>query len=347
MDRPIGASEQPNEETQRVIDAHASLKPTPIEKLTPEEARRQPTLADAVKLLMKRDGKDPDEIARQSGVTTRDVTYPGGAGSLPARIYVPTGDSGKARPVVLYFHGGGFVIGSIDSYDASARALAKKADAIVISADYRRAPEQKFPAAHDDAFAAYRWAIDKAREFGGDPHRIAVAGESAGGNLAINVAMAARDRKLPQPTHMLLIYPLAGVDMTTPSYETHADAKPLNKAMMEWFVQHAFARPEDRGDPRVDLIGRANLRNLPDATIIAADLDPLATEGKLLADRLVEAGSAVKYEYFAGATHEFFGLGAVVKDAAKAQDFAASELKAAFDEPATGSADGSAAQPKQ
>jgi acetyl esterase/lipase len=271
-------------------------------------------------------------------VTTRDVTYPGADGKpLPARIYTPA-NAGRNAPVIVYFHGGGWVLADIDVYDGGARALAKKTNAIVISADYRRAPEHRFPAAHDDAYAAYRWAIMRAANFGGDATRIAVAGESAGGNLAINVAIRARDAKIQAPAHMLLVYPVAGVDMNTPSYMRHAQAKPLNKPMMEWFVKHVFASPGDAQDSRLDLVGKADLRGLPDATVITADIDPLRSEGEMLAARLTEAGSAVKYENFRGATHEFFGMDAVVKDAAQAQDFAAKELKEAFAPGATGSA---------
>ena len=157
---------------------------------------------------MKKEGKSGNVL----GVTSKDITYLGAAGTLPARVYVPSGDL-KNLPVILYFHGGGFVIANIDTYDAAPRSMSKLARAVVISADYRLAPENKFPAAHDDAFAAYKWVIEHAKDFGGDGERIAVMGESAGANLAINVSIAARDSAIQMPVHQVLVYPVAGTDI--------------------------------------------------------------------------------------------------------------------------------------
>ena len=186
-------------------------------------------------------------------------------------------------------------------------------------------------------FAAYKWALENAAQWGGDPARVAVAGESAGGNLATNVAIIARDQNVQAPVHMLLVYPVAGVDMTTPSYQKNAEAMPLSKAAMEWFVKNTIKSDEDKSSPMLDLVGKANLRDLPDATVITAEIDPLMSEGKMLADKLRAAGSEVKYQNFDGATHEFFGMDAVVKDADRAQDLAAHELRDAFSQRTTGS----------
>ena len=156
-------------------------------------------------------------------------------------------------PVIVYYHGGGWVIATIDSYEASAMALAKKSKAIVASVEYRHAPENKFPAAHEDAFAAYKWVLANAGQFGGDPARVAVAGESAGGNLAANVAIMARDGNVQKPVHMLLVYPVAGTDMNTPSYILNQNAMPLSKGAMGWFVDKVSGEARRRHEPDVEL----------------------------------------------------------------------------------------------
>ncbi len=310
-----------------VLDALAVLGGKPLASLTPDEARRQPTPADAVTAVMtKKLGKAP---VPQAVAKVENRTYAGGDGSqLPLRIYTPNGKG--PFPVVVYFHGGGWVIADLDVYDSSPRALANAAGAIIVSVEYRKAPEHKFPAAHDDAFAAYKWVHDNAASFGGDPERLAVAGESAGGNLAFNTAVRARDEKVTMPMHMLLIYPVAGADMTTPSYVANADAKPLGKAGMEWFVSHLFAKPAETKDVRLDLVHRADLRGLPSATVITAEIDPLRSEGQQLANNLMAAGIDVDAADYRGVTHEFFGMGAAVAKARRAELRAGKNLKAAF-----------------
>ncbi len=331
-----------DQDMRRVLDSLQKLGPKPIETLSPEEARTQPTPTDAVMAVIRERGKDPAKLKAATGVTTQDMTYPIADGmTQKVRIYKPEPSSrtpNRALPVVVYFHGGGFVIGDLDVYDGGPRALADKADAIVVSVEYRHAPEHKFPAQHQDAFAAYEWVLKNAAQWGGDPARVAVAGESAGGNLAANVAIMARDRNIQKPVHMLLVYPVAGVDMTTPSYIRFANAKPLNKAMMEWFIK-TTVKPEDMASPMLDLVGKADLRNLPGATVITAEIDPLMSEGRALADKLRQAGSSVRYHNYSGVTHEFFGMDAVVRDADRAQDYAARNLVDAFEDavPASGS----------
>jgi acetyl esterase len=199
----LDPSSRADPDMARVIEALNSFELKPIETCTVEEARAQPTAADAAAVVMKANGISPDV----PGVTARDVTYPGAFGPRAARIYTPEGDG--LFPVVLYFRGGGFVIGSLDGYDAAPRAMAAKTGAIFVSADYAMAPEHKFPAAHQDASAAYQWVLHSAAGFDADPARIALMGESAGGNLALNVAIDARDRGLPAPLAQVLVYPLA------------------------------------------------------------------------------------------------------------------------------------------
>ena len=327
-DKPRDTPAKADGPMQKVLDELASLGGKPIETLSPEEARQQPTPTDAVKSLLRKDGKDPSD---DMGVKTSDITIPGAAGPIQARIYKPHDHSeDKLHPVVVYFHGGGFVIADLDVYDGGPRGVSKMADVIVVSVHYRQAPEHHFPAAHDDALAAYRWVLENAQTFRGDPQKVAVMGESAGGNLAIGVSMMARDAGLPAPKHQVLVYPVAGVDMDNESYVENADAKPLNKPMMKWFVKHIFANEADAQDPRINIVEKANLSGLPSTTVICAEIDPLRTEGERLAEKLEQAGVDVRHKTFNGSTHEFFGMAAVVPDAAEAQTFAAHELKRAF-----------------
>lgn len=307
---------------QKVLDAMASLKPKPIENLSPEEARKQPSAADAVKKVLSDAGQS---TAPEPGVTMKTQTVQGKGGSFPVHIFTPEGKG--PFPVIVYYHGGGFVIADTKVYEASVRALAKGAKAIVVSADYRRAPEHKFPTQPEDAFAAYKWAIDNANQFNGDPTRVAVAGESAGGNLATVVSMMARDQKAQLPVHQLLVYPVVDNDMNNASYKKNANAKPLNKAMMGWFFKHYGADPKS---PYALPLKATSLKGLPPATVITAEIDPLMTEGKAYADRLKKEGVAVNYRHYTGVTHEFFGMGAVVPKAKEAQQFAADELTKAF-----------------
>ena len=325
----VAAAPKPDTDMKAVLDAQAALGPKPIETLTPEEARKQPSPADGVKAILKDKGKDP---AASDGVATNDVTFDGADGSsLPARIYKPEGTGADATlPVIVYYHGGGWVIADLDTYDAAPRALAKQVNAVVISAHYRQAPEHKFPAAHDDAYAAYQWALKHAGEFGGDAKRIALVGESAGGNLAINTAIKARDAGIQKPLYEVLVYPVAGVDMSTPSYKQNENAKPLNKAMMGWFVKQTISSESDKLDPRIDLNGKAKLNGLPPTTIITADIDPLRSDGETLATKLKNAGVTVHAKNYTGVTHEFFGMGAVVGKAKEAQALAAADLKKAL-----------------
>ena len=325
-----GTMERADADMREVLLSFKNLGPKPLETLTPEQARQQPTPADAVAALLKTQGKDPAKMRNESRVATQDVEYAGASGEqTAARIYKPEGAPAQGLPVILYIHGGGWVIADLDVYDASPRALAAKANALVISVHYRQAPEHKFPASHDDTFAAYKWVLENAQRWGGDARRIAVAGESAGGNMALTVAMAARDQNLQLPVHIVAVYPVAGTNLDTPSYIKNENAMPLSKAGMRWFFKHATTQ-KDLSDPRLDIVKAADLKGLPPVTLINAEIDPLLSDGELLAKRLEEAGVRVTAKTYDGVTHEFFGMDAVVKDAAAAQEFAAQELKSAF-----------------
>lgn len=309
----------------RVLDELRALGAEPIEDLTPDEARHQPTPADAVSSLMAKYGIP----ASDDFVQSQDVTYAAAECELPARVYRAPGGDG-VRPIVVYYPGGGWVLSSLDDYEASARAIAARTGAIVVAFETRKAPEDKFPAAHDDAVAAYRWALDQAEALGGAPDRVAVMGESAGGNLAINVAIAARDREMVPPVHLALIYPLAGVDMTTPSFRINEFARPLNKAIIGWILGHALMGVDQKEDPRLDLLGRADFSGLPTTTILTAEIDPLRSEGLDLGERLRSSGVTVNAFDFEGVSHGFFGMGDIVRHARSAQEIVARDLCASF-----------------
>lgn len=296
-------------------------------KLDVAEARRQPTAADAVNALLRQQGRSTDPSELVPGVRTSEITVAGAAGSLPATVYTPEGAG--PLPVVLYFHGGGWVIADRKVYDGGARGLAKASGAIVVSVDYRQAPEHRFPAAWDDALAAYRWLTMHAADIGGDPARLALAGESAGGNLAVATAVAARDAGLPKPLHVVSVYPVAQTSLNTESYIENAIAKPLNRAMVKWFVDHLVRSEDDLKDTRLQLI-EADLSELPPVTIINARLDPLRSDGAKLEDALTTAGVSVERREYEGVAHEFFGAAAVLDKARQAQAFAGERLRASF-----------------
>ena len=318
---------KPDADMQVVLDALASLKGKPIETLQPAEARKQPTPTDAVNKVLKATSQSTKPQTLVPGITSKDIMIAGAAGQLPARVYVPTGRG--PFPVVVYYHGGGWVIADKNVYDGGARGLAKSANAVVVSVDYRRSPEAKFPAAWDDALAAYKWTAANAAQLKGDPTRMALAGESAGGNLAVATAIAVRDAGLTKPLAVLSVYPVAQTSTDTPSYNTYADAKPLNRPMIKWFVNNLIKSPDDLKDTRLQLID-ANLAGLPPVTIINAQIDPLLDDGAMLETALAKAGVPVERKVYDGVTHEFFGTAAVVQKARDAQAFAGDRLKKAF-----------------
>lgn len=323
----VSSMATPNSQMQQVLDQLSALGGKPIETLSASEARKQPTPTDAVKALLKKAG---NSAAPDAAVSSIDRTIPGPAGPLPVRIYTPKSGTGPF-PVVVYYHGGGWVIANKDVYDGGARALSKMANAVVVSVDYRSGPEHKFPAAHDDAFATYEWALKNAASIKGDPKRLAVAGESAGGGLAVATAIMARDKKAQMPLAIVSVYPIAGTDTMTSSYIENAKAKPLNRSMMSWFFDKYLNGPQDRANPRVNLMA-ADLNGLPPTTIINAQIDPLRSDGESLAQKLRGAGVKVDQKTYAGVTHEFFGMGAVVDSAKAAEQMAADALKKAFNQ---------------
>ena len=308
-----------------VIEKLQSYGTPPLETMTATEARKQPTPTTAVMDVMK-ENNIPMPLSK---VDTMGKDIPVNGGSIHARIYTPqTSDS--SYPVIVYYHGGGWVIADLDVYDGGPRGLAEQANAVVVSVHYRQGPEHKFPTAHNDAFAAYQWVVKNAASIKGNPKMIAVAGESAGGNLACNVSIMARDKGVMMPVHQLLVYPVANNDMNSESYQKYGTAKPLTKPLIEWMVKNYLPNTDASADPRIALV-KANLKGLPPTTIIAAEIDLLQTEGKLLTEKLKDAGVEVDYKLYEGVTHEFFGMAAVVPDAKDAQAMAARKLKNSFD----------------
>ena len=307
-----------------VIEKLESYGDKPIPQLTAVEARKTHTPTDAVTDLMKENHITMPEF----NVDTMGRDIPVTGGNIHLTIYTPKTGTGPF-PVIVYYHGGGFVIANIDVYAASAKTLAEKVGAVVVSVGYRLAPEYKFPAAHNDAFSAYQWVMKNAATLKGDPKNIALAGESAGGNLAVATAIKARDKGVMLPKALLVVYPIAGSDIGTSSYLKNANAKPLNKAMMIWFLQNYLNDMQERKDTRINLAA-ADLKGLPATTIITDEIDPLQSEGMMLTNKLKAAGVAVESKNYDGVTHEFFGMGAIVPEAKEAEMYAVSCLKKAF-----------------
>ncbi len=325
-----GTMRRADSKMRKVLMKLNALGPKALGSVDPDESRKQPTPADAVAGVLKDEGEDPEKMKADSGITIQDVTYPGGDGSqIAARIYKPAAPASNL-PVVLYIHGGGWVIADIETYDSSPRALVKKTGAIFVSVHYRQAPENKFPASHEDTVAAYKWVLANAQSWGGDVKKVAVVGESVGGNMAINVAVAAREQNLQMPLGVVSVYPVAGVSTDTPSYRRNENAKPLNKAGMAWFIKNETNGASDLSDPRLDMVNKGNFKGLPPTTIITDEIDPLMSEGQMLAQKMQSQGVKVNSRNYTGVTHEFFGMGAVIKKADDAENFAAAALKAAF-----------------
>ena len=330
IDPVTGTKYKPEPEMKERLLALTELGEKPIQTLTPTEARRQPTMADAVNVVLKKNGVSPDLSKLVPDVTTVATTIPGSDGTaIKAIVYSPTGQG--PFPAVVYFHGGGWVIGTAQAYDLSARALAKEAQAVVISVDYRLAPENKFPAAWDDALTVYKWTASTVGSWRGDPRRLALAGEGAGGNLAISTALAAVAVGLTRPKAVIAIYPVIQTGSATESYVDSVNAKPLNKATLDWFLDKTLNSSAEKTDPRLDII-HAKLAILPPVTIINAQIDPLRSDGAMLEEGLKQVNVKVMRKEYEGVTHDFFGAAAVLPAAKKAQSFAADQLKDAFKE---------------
>ncbi|MFZ1989144.1 MAG: alpha/beta hydrolase [Alphaproteobacteria bacterium] len=306
-----------NPQAKALLDQMAAANAPKLFELPIAEAR-----AGAVQMLQSLD---------QQGLPigrTEDRMIPGPAGDIPARIYTPIAAGGAALPCLLFYHGGGFVIGNLDSHDALCRALANDAGVKVIAVDYRLAPEAKFPAAVEDAFAALKWTEANAMDLGIDPNRIAVGGDSAGGNLAAVVSILARDEGQTRITFQLLIYPWLDFLEASYSREAFASGYFLDEVTLAWFT-HSYANsPDDYKDYRMSPLRAASHKHLPPAHIMTAGYDPLRDEGRAYAEKLRDAEVPVTYKEYSGLMHGFANMTAVIEEGRAAVKEAAAALKA-------------------
>lgn len=315
-------------------------------KVDPDLARILPLLPlrDAATLTPKRArdelvalAESRKDVPLPDVALVKDVMLDGAAGPIAARVYA-TGR--KPAPTVVYFHGGGWVAGDLFTHERQARTLALELDAVVVSVDYRRPPETPFPGAYEDCLAATRWAAKNVATLGGDPARLAVAGDSAGGNLAAGVAQGCRDGGGPTLKAQLLIYPatdLAGcygnaaANAKYPSRQDNAEGYFLTGDSMRFFAGHYLPRPQDSEDPRASPLLGKTLANLPSAVVCTAEFDPLRDEGEAYADALKRAGVDVAYFREPGMVHGYFGMGAASPAANAARERATAAFKAMLD----------------
>lgn len=299
---------------QNILDVIATLPP--MHTLSVAEARAR----------MEKRPETGLRIAPVAKVEDRVIARAGGA--IPLRVYTPNGTG--PFPLIVFFHGSGFVVCSLDSHDAMCRNLCGGSGAVVVSVDYRLAPEAKFPAATDDCLLATRWAAEHAAELGADASRIVVAGDSAGGNLATVTAIRVRDEGGPKLAGQLLIYPVTDYHSPgTPSYAENAEGYGLSRAGMAWFWQHYLADPKDAMHPHASP-ALADLKGLPPALVFTAEYDVLRDEGEIYAHKLSEAGVDVHLQRWEGMNHGFFFWVGMVDAAGVAMDEACAWLKTIF-----------------
>ena len=309
-----------------VIERLGAYEQPPFTEMTPFQVRNGKLPAEAVASLLMRTGLPPARPQVDVGHRILPVSTDDG---VLVRTYTPLRAGSGPFPVVVYYHGGGWVIADLDTYEPSARALAEKTGAIVVSVAYRQAPDVTYPAFHEDSYAAYDWVTKNAATIGGDPDRIATAGESAGGNLAVAVALMAQERGGRVPDAVVSVYPIADGDVESESYREHADAVPLSRGFMEWFFNYATPDWRTEDYEYVNLTAR-DYDGFPPTTIVNAEIDPLLSDGEELAARMEGDGVDVVREVYPGVTHEFFGMAAVLEQAVNAQQLAVDRLKEAF-----------------
>jgi acetyl esterase len=292
----------------------------PISVLTPGEAREQAEVAVKAREL------PPIELG-----SVEDRTIPGPAGDIPVRFYRPQGDADGPRGALIFYHGGGHVICSLDTHDRAARALCQEAGIVVMSVDYRMGPEHKFPAAVEDAHAAFEWLAANAAEEGVDAHRIAVGGDSAGGNLSLVVSLLSRDNGGAMPAFQMLVYPVLDYAGGTPSYELYGDGfGPLDTAAIDWFRKYYFADEADMADWRATPRLAETYKGLPATLVITAECDVLNHEDRELVARLAADGVDVEHVDYPSMMHAFFTLAPMIDEAVEAQSLAADRLKMAL-----------------
>lgn len=267
---------------------------------------------------------------------TVDRTIPGPAGPLPIRLYRPQGAAQRLRGILVYYHGGGWVVGDIPSYDKVCRYLASRSGCVLVAVEYRRAPEHRFPAALDDALAAFDWAQANAAALGGHPSHVGVGGDSAGGTMAAVVSLLARDRRTntgagAMPAFQTLIYPATDLSGSHPSHAELGNSYLLTRPMMDWFRAQYLNSEAEIADWRASPLKAASLADLPPAYLCTAGFDPLRDEGKAYADRLLAEGTPVTYRNFDSLIHGFVGFAGTVAAAARAMDEIAHAVRQGLD----------------
>ncbi|HTY78208.1 MAG TPA: alpha/beta hydrolase [Candidatus Bathyarchaeia archaeon] len=303
-------------QAQSLVDALAKLNLKPIEDSTPDEARES--------MRSRTAGLGPfPEVA---ALTEHRVPVKGA--EIAVRLYAPGGAG--PHPALVFYHGGGWVIGDLDTHDGLCRTLTNAAGCVVASVDYRLAPETKYPAAAEDSYAALVWLAANAGKLGIDPRRIAVGGDSAGGNLSTVVALMARDRKGPALVHQVLIYPVTDHSLDTPSYHENATGYVLTREAMRWFWRHYLVREEQGKEPLASPLQASSLAGLPPALVMTAECDPLRDEGEAYAARLRDAGVPVTLTRYDGMFHGFIRMTRFLDKARAAVDEIAGSLRKAF-----------------
>jgi acetyl esterase len=313
-----------------MLDAEAAFVLELMEKAAAGGRPRLHTLnadeARAVADKLSAEGEvEPAEVAR-----TEDGTLPGPRGPIGWRRYRPLGVQGEVLPTLIYYHGGGFVIGNLETHDSTCRRIANRSRCQVIAIDYRLAPAFPFPAPVEDALAAFRHLRDRAASFGIDATRIAVGGDSAGGNLAAVVCQQTRDAGEAMPAFQMLIYPATDSTTLTASRRELTDGYFLTKDMMDWFWKHYVPAGTDLADLRLSPLLAEDFTRLPPAIVLTAGYDPLRDEGRAYADRLLAAGVKVTYVNYPGTIHGFFSMTRFLKQGLVANDEAAGVLAAQF-----------------
>ncbi len=303
-------------QAQKLVDALAALNLPLIENSTPGEARESMRSRTAAL------GPFEDVAA------VADHRVPVDGGEITVRVYSPAGAG--PHPVLVFYHGGGWVIGDLYTHDGICRSLTNAAGCAVASVDYRLAPEWKYPVAAEDSFAALRWVVANAGRLGIDPRRIAVGGDSAGGNLSAAVALMARERGGPALVEQVLIYPVTDYNLDTGSYRENATGYVLTRDAMRWFWRHYLQRDEQGKEAYASPLQARNLAGLPPALVITAECDPLRDEGEAFAARLRDAGVPVTMTRYTGMFHGFIRMTRLLDKAKAALDEIASSLKKAF-----------------
>ncbi|MFE0173460.1 alpha/beta hydrolase [Streptomyces sp. NPDC059002] len=302
---------------QALYDQRAAQGVRPLYTMSLAEARAADLAA------IQADSGTPEPVAQ-----VIDESIPGPAGPLPVRVYRPAGEG--PLPVLVYFFGGGWTLGSIETSDAICRSLANAAGCLTVAVGYRLAPEHKFPAAPQDCLAGVRWAVEHAGRFGGDPARVAVGGDSAGGNLAAVVSLMARDAAAPDILAQLLVYPNTDYLADTPSRRENTDPLLFNDKSVQWYWDNYLASPEDGVSPLVSPLRAADHSGLPQALVITAEYDPLRDEGEQYAERLRESGVRVEATRYPGVAHGFFAMAGSLDAGRRAVEQAAAYLRTAF-----------------